>query len=70
EAKVGCTKCHGISAGHANDENIGATKPDVLFKSDQINKFCLTCHEPHDLEPTKQALTCTQCHGRHKIGDG
>ena len=53
EAKVGCTKCHGISAGHANDENIGATRPDVVFKNDEINLFCRTCHETHDVDPEK-----------------
>jgi mono/diheme cytochrome c family protein len=31
QAKVGCIDCHGISAGHANDEDIGATKPDITF---------------------------------------
>ncbi|GAF76222.1 unnamed protein product, partial [marine sediment metagenome] len=89
EAKVGCTQCHGMSAGHANDEDIGATPPDVMIGSDEINLFCRTCHETHDVKPDKvvtrwlerskrkpttqpvqQAVTCTDCHGEHKISSG
>lgn len=32
--KVTCVKCHGISAAHANDEDIGATKPDHYYNRD------------------------------------
>jgi len=53
EAKVGCVDCHGISAGHANDEDIGATPPDKVFKGDKIDQFCRMCHETHDVDPAK-----------------
>lgn len=80
EEKVACIKCHGLSAAHANDENIGATPPDVIFKRDQIDPMCIECHETHDatarevvgrllqrrLSPKSPPL-CTDCHGRHKI---
>jgi len=79
-AGVACVRCHGLSAGHANDENIGATKPDVLIKHDQVSAFCRTCHAVHDAAPEKVVARwqergagkaappiCTDCHGRHKI---
>ena len=77
--KVYCIDCHGISAGHANDEDIGATKPDIYFKRNQINASCRKCHLNHDAAPEKviarwfkRKLTvsppvCTDCHGSHKI---
>ncbi|MBL7218921.1 MAG: hypothetical protein ISS69_02310 [Phycisphaerae bacterium] len=77
--KVYCIDCHGTSAAHANDEDIGATKPDIYFKRDQVNGSCRKCHEHHDAAPEKvikrwieKKLTvsppvCTDCHGSHKI---
>jgi len=38
-ANVTCINCHGLSAGHANDEKIGATPPDVSFTRDQVDVF-------------------------------
>jgi len=78
EAKVGCIDCHGLSAGHANDEDIGATKPDIMHKGAAIDAGCRKCHETHDVEPAKVVArwsarkapaepTCTACHGSHKI---
>ena len=52
-ARVGCIRCHGPSAPHANDEDIGATKPDVTYKRAQINPSCRTCHESHDAAPER-----------------
>jgi len=80
EAKVPCIECHGLSAAHANDEDIGATPPDVVFKRNQIDASCRKCHKTHDapaqqvvarfierrLSP-KPAVVCTDCHGTHKI---
>jgi hypothetical protein len=79
-AKVGCVKCHGLSAKHANDENIGATKPDITYKRGQIDAACQKCHEKHDVPakeviarfgqrklPAKAVPVCTDCHGTHKI---
>jgi hypothetical protein len=86
KAKIGCTACHGLSAAHANDEKVGATKPDVLIKGDDIAGFCRACHPQHNAppdkvierwlerggaialsQPTSASLTCTFCHGNHKI---
>lgn len=79
QAKVGCIDCHGISAGHANDEDIGATKPDIIFDGAQTNKMCVKCHESHDV-PAEEVIArwlergsdkkqpkCTDCHGSHRI---
>ena len=80
KAKVTCMKCHGLSAPHANDEHIGATRPDVTFNRKQIDPMCEACHKAHDvpardivalvfqrsLSP-KSPIVCTDCHGTHKI---
>lgn len=78
-AKVPCSKCHGTSAKHANDEDIGASKPDIIYKHDQVDAMCQKCHEQHDaparaviarfVERKLDAKTtaCTGCHGEHKI---
>jgi len=80
KAKVGCVKCHGLSAKHANDENIGATKPDITFKRKDVDAACQKCHEGHNVAakkviaryldrhlPAGSAPICTDCHGTHKI---
>lgn len=80
EAKVTCVKCHGLSAKHANDENIGATKPDIIYARKDVDKMCEKCHEDHDVPPrevvarfverklpAKKAPVCTDCHGMHRI---
>jgi len=78
-AEVACIDCHGLSAGHANDEEIGATPPDVTFKRSAINGFCRKCHKTHDVPARKVVeawkdgkvseadAVCTDCHGAHKI---
>jgi hypothetical protein len=78
-AKVTCIKCHGVSAKHANDENIGATKPDRLYARDKINAMCRKCHKTHDVPPeaviarwlerqvTQSPPVCTDCHGAHRL---
>ncbi len=80
KAQVPCFKCHGISAGHANDEDIGATKPDIVFSREKIDASCIECHETHDataravvarfverkLSPDA-SIVCIDCHGTHKI---
>jgi hypothetical protein len=77
--KITCIKCHGLSAAHANDEDVGATKPDITYRRDQVDKMCRECHEAHDV-PARQiiarfvdrklddaAAVCTDCHGHHRI---
>ena len=80
KAKVACIECHGVSAGHVNDEDIGATPPEVVFKRKQIDTMCVECHKGHDV-PAREVITrwlqrrrsaesaavCTDCHGTHKI---
>jgi len=66
-AKITCVRCHGLSAGHANDEDIGATKPDVTFSRDRVPVMCLECHDKHEIAPEKAKLVCTDCHGKHRI---
>ena len=52
-AKVGCIKCHGLSAAHANDEDVGATKPDIAYTRAEVNPSCRKCHIGHDAAPEK-----------------
>jgi hypothetical protein len=79
-AKITCVKCHGLSDKHANDENIGATKPDRIYKRAQIDSACGECHAKHDVDarkviarfserklPATMAPVCTDCHGAHRI---
>ncbi len=78
---IGCIKCHGLSAGHANDEDIGATPPDITYERDKVDAACTACHETHDAPANKivarfieRKLTdsspvCTDCHGRHRIAE-
>lgn len=79
-AKIACTDCHGLSAKHANDENIGATKPDIVYPREKIDGACSECHPKHRA-PARQVVArsierkldpktppvCTECHGTHKI---
>jgi hypothetical protein len=55
DQQIGCVQCHGVSGGHANDEDIGATPPDVVPKHDQVNGFCRGCHHAHDV-PAEQVV--------------
>jgi len=77
---ISCAQCHGLSAKHANDEDVGATKPDITFRREQVDAGCEKCHTTHDapatkvlarfaerkLSPQTEAI-CTDCHGRHRI---
>jgi len=67
KAKITCVRCHGVSAGHANDEDIGATKPDITFERDRIDAMCLKCHKKHDVADSERLLICTDCHNTHRI---
>ncbi|MFO0889359.1 MAG: ammonia-forming cytochrome c nitrite reductase subunit c552 [Isosphaeraceae bacterium] len=77
---VACTKCHGPSVAHANDEHIGATKPDITYPRGKVDEGCATCHKEHDVParkvverflerklPARPAAICTDCHGMHRI---
>jgi len=70
---ITCIACHGLSAGHANDENVGATPPDIIFGRDQVDTMCAKCHKRHkisaqDLAKYESRPVCTDCHGSHRIG--
>jgi hypothetical protein len=78
--QIGCIKCHGLSAAHANDEHVGATPPDVVYKREEVDRMCLECHETHKAPatavvgrfverklPARPAPICTDCHGTHRI---
>jgi predicted CXXCH cytochrome family protein len=72
KAKITCVRCHGVSAGHANDEDIGATPPDVTFGRGRVDAMCLKCHKRHDISGLKAAAAklppvCTDCHDTHRI---
>ncbi|NUQ64045.1 MAG: cytochrome c3 family protein [Pirellulales bacterium] len=80
--KTGCIDCHGLSAAHANDEDIGATPPDIVYQRGQIDAACVKCHETHDAPAAKvvarfvvrklspsAAAVCTDCHGEHRIAE-
>ena len=77
--KITCIECHGVSGPHANDENIGATPPDITFEREEVDASCAECHEEHDA-PARKVIArwlerrlsdcspiCTDCHGMHKI---
>jgi len=69
---IGCIDCHGLSAPHANDENIGATPPDIVFERHEVDTMCLKCHGRHQISAGKLARyqsypLCTDCHGRHRL---
>ena len=77
--KITCIECHGLSAAHANDEDIGATKPDIMYTRDKVDAACQKCHEDHDV-PAHEVVArfierelkaskpiCTDCHGMHRI---
>ncbi|MHC4624504.1 MAG: cytochrome c3 family protein [Planctomycetota bacterium] len=70
--EIACIHCHGLSAAHANDENIGATPPDTVFERDGVDMMCLGCHKRHDISTEKLAEfqvppVCTDCHGAHRL---
>lgn len=41
-------RCHGPSVRHTEDENIGATPPDVVFKKGKVDRICGECHDPEE----------------------
>lgn len=77
--KIACIQCHGLSAAHANDEDIGATKPDITYTREQVDLSCEKCHDTHDAAAREvvarwkerglkdSKVVCTDCHGTHRI---
>lgn len=48
KVQVWCGTCHGPSRPHIEDENIGATPPDVVHKKDEVDRMCGQCHNPEE----------------------
>ncbi len=46
KADVMCAACHGACLQHMNDE-MAATRPDLLFGRAEVDKMCLQCHGEH-----------------------
>lgn len=78
---VACTKCHGPSEAHRNDE-ANIIPPDIMFATEAIDESCARCHDGHDVEPraviqrflertagkpARPSVTCTTCHGEHRL---
>ncbi|MBN2137372.1 MAG: cytochrome c3 family protein [Sedimentisphaerales bacterium] len=77
---VGCTKCHGKSYLHRNDEN-HQTPPDRMFGADTVVALCTECHHAHEIsdeklesmrkkrtdKPASAPAVCTDCHGKHRL---
>jgi len=78
--EVGCTKCHGESHPHRNDEN-HTTPPDRMYAIEAVVALCQQCHEsakidPQEIEtvrreqpekPASEPVVCTDCHGKHRL---
>ena len=65
--KISCAKCHGLSDKHANDEHVGATKPDVVYKRQQVDASCCKCHETHDVPAKKVIARFVEAQARHLV---
>jgi hypothetical protein len=78
---IPCTKCHGPSVAHRNDE-ANVIPPDVMFATACIDSSCARCHDSHDVAPkaviarflertsgkaSPRPLACTSCHGEHQL---
>ena len=48
KVQVWCGTCHGPSTPHIEDENIGATPPDIVHKRDEVDRMCGQCHDPEE----------------------
>lgn len=47
KAEVTCAACHGPCLAHMNDE-MAATRPDLVFGRAEVDKMCLECHSDHE----------------------
>jgi len=78
--KMSCAHCHGESDEHIADESWASggngTAPEKIYTKDQVNPFCLHCHEGRDLPKKEHRLLftnpppdkyCTDCHGKHLL---
>ena len=69
---IGCTRCHGLSKRHVEDEN-NEVKPDRVFRRHEIDRWCGGCHFGSCKHGEAEGLpargnprrTCADCHGAH-----
>jgi hypothetical protein len=75
---VGCTKCHGGSGDHCDDED-NVTPPNVMYTREKVAPECMKCHPKAKLQGTEghkpyfqddaaKKKACTECHGEHRLG--
>lgn len=62
KCEITCTKCHGESVEHMQDEQ-GMTRADIKFGRAEVEKFCKTCHGEHKA-PDKVAAFLKQWLGK------
>jgi hypothetical protein len=63
--KVTCQECHGPSMHHVNDE-MAATKPDILFGRAEVEPFCKKCHPKEHKNPEAVAAFREQWRGKQR----
>jgi len=79
-AEIACAGCHGESDAHIADESWASggngTPPDIMYPSDRINPFCMTCHPKSKIDAKQhkplfaagaKKKHCTDCHGSHRL---
>ena len=77
---IGCASCHGPSDAHIADESWASggngTAPDTMYRKDEINASCMTCHPKDKLDAPQhepvfasapESKVCTDCHGEHRL---
>ncbi|MFQ6132036.1 MAG: hypothetical protein ACE5R4_08375 [Armatimonadota bacterium] len=80
QANIGCADCHGDSDEHIADESWASggngTAPDIMYRLNEVNAFCLRCHTRDDMGEkqhgaffagTADEKYCTDCHGEHRL---
>jgi hypothetical protein len=77
---MGCADCHGESDAHIADESWSwggnGTAPDIMYRRDEVNPFCMSCHPKENIETdehkpffagTTAEKDCADCHGKHRL---
>jgi hypothetical protein len=60
KGKVWCQTCHGPSGPHMENEKIGATRPDKVFRGSQVDRMCSRCHERRDHPKVPAGIRATR----------
>lgn len=77
---IGCKHCHGASDAHIADESWASggngTAPDIMYRRNEINDACMTCHAKTAIDTPQhepvftgsaEKKVCTDCHGDHRL---